>query len=104
MAYGPGEAKRIGRAVTLRPDWEAVKDRVMWTGLVAKFSQHRDIRQLLVGTGLAILIEGNYWHDNYWGDCVCERCSEIPGKNMLGEELMMLREAYSAKTEVFGNG
>ena len=98
-ATGPGEAKRLGRRVSLRGDWEKIKERVMWSGLVAKFSQHHDIRMALLATGEVELIEGNTWHDNYWGDCYCGKlieCINTTGKNRLGEQLMMLREALSA--------
>ena len=28
------------------------------------------------------IIEGNYWHDVYWGQCTCEKCVG-KGKNKL---------------------
>lgn len=36
----PSEAKRLGRRVKLRGDWEAVKDTVMYEICKAKFSQN----------------------------------------------------------------
>ena len=38
----PSEAKRLGRRVELRGDWEAVKDTVMYEICKAKFSQNPD--------------------------------------------------------------
>lgn len=38
----PSEAKRLGRRVKLRGDWEAVKDTVMYEICKAKFSQNPD--------------------------------------------------------------
>ena len=42
-------------------------------------------------TGDAELIEGNTWHDNYWGVCSCSKCNGR-GKNRLGKLLMKVRE------------
>lgn len=85
---GPKEAKRLGRSVKLRPDWEQVKDDVMRNVVRAKFTQHEDLKQMLLETGDAILEEGNTWHDKYWGvDSVTRK-----GKNMLGKILMEIRD------------
>lgn len=87
----PGGAKADGRRVTLRPDWEQIKDEVMEFCLRQKFKDPL-LRRLLLSTGEDILIEGNYWHDNYWGNCSCSKCSSIEGKNQLGKTLMKIRE------------
>ena len=87
----PGKAKRIGKKVRLRSDWEEVKEEVMLDLLCRKFFQDK-FRRLLVVTGDAELIEGNYWHDNFWGICSCSRCAETLGKNKLGEILMAIRD------------
>lgn len=86
----PGKAKRMGRAVTLRPDWEEVKTDVMRQCLRSKFS-FGPIAIDLINTGDAELIEGNYWHDNIWGSCTCEKCGN-KGENRLGKLLMEIRE------------
>ena len=57
----PSEAKRLGRRVKLRDDWEAVKDTVMYEICKAKFSQNPDLADKLVATKDAELIEGNTW-------------------------------------------
>lgn len=88
----PGGAKRRGRQLTLRPDWEDIKVDVMREVLQEKFS-HPELKNKLLDTGDATLVEGNTWHDNFWGDCVCEKCKVIPGRNMLGKLLMELRES-----------
>ncbi len=44
-----------------------VKDRIMQEAVLAKFTQHRDIRKILLSTGDAILIEHTD-RDSYWGD------------------------------------
>ena len=86
----PGKAKRMGRNVVLRPDWEEIKEDIMAICLKAKFNIP-ELRDKLLATGDEELIEGNTWHDNTWGNCVCQKCQDIPGRNMLGMLLMKLR-------------
>lgn len=87
----PGQAKRAGRKCTLRSGWETLKEKVMEYGIHRKF-EDKDLAQLLIATKDTILIEGNTWHDNYWGQCSCERCRNTVGKNMLGHILTMERK------------
>lgn len=82
----PNKAKRLGRKVELRPDWEKVKDQIMYEICKCKFTQHPDLREMLVRTGDHELIEGNYWNDIYWGVC------KGVGQNKLGKILMQIRE------------
>ena len=86
------QAKLKGRSIALRPDWEEVKDEVMYQIVKDKFTRNSDLRERLMKTNSSILIEGNWWHDNYWGDCSCENCSDKEGKNTLGKILMRVRE------------
>lgn len=85
------EAKRMGREILLRDDWESVKVNVMRDALSYKFRQNKDLKDRLISTGNAVLIEGNYYHDNIWGDCYCEKCKNIRGQNYLGRLLMGIR-------------
>jgi ribA/ribD-fused uncharacterized protein len=89
-AHTPGEAKRRGRKVHLRADWEEIKDQVMLDIVREKF-KNSDMRHRLVESRDYILCEFNYWHDNYWGDCTCEKCKGINGQNKLGKILMQVR-------------
>lgn len=89
-ASTPGKAKRFGRLCDLRPDWEEVKDDVMYRLLKEKFAIP-ELRYKLLATGDATLIEGTTWHDNYWGVCSCNKCNRR-GKNKLGELLMKIRK------------
>lgn len=91
-SYAPSFAKLQGRHLTLRPDWERIKDGVMYDAVKNKFTRNLDLKMRLLNTGNALLIEGNWWHDNYWGDCNCQKCRDIPGKNQLGITLMKVRE------------
>lgn len=86
-----GGAKRRGRQNKIRPDWEQVKVQTMYEFVLKKFSAP-ELKEKLLATGDAELVEGNHWHDNYWGDCHCEQCKDTPGKNKLGGILMLVRE------------
>lgn len=92
VAYAPSVAKLEGRNLFLRSDWEEVKDGVMYDVVKDKFTRNPDLKKRLLNTGEAVLIEGNWWHDNYWGNCTCLKCLDIPGKNQLGITLMKVRE------------
>lgn len=94
-AKSPAMAKRIGQQVTLRPDWDGVKRQVMAEILRLKFADPVLARKL-VSTGDAELIEGNHWHDNYWGWCGCEKCGG-QGQNVLGQLLMELRKELAQR-------
>ncbi len=87
----PREAKRMGRTVQLRPDWEEIKESVMLDLVRLKFRQNRKLAEKLLLTGTAKLVEGNRWHDNTWGKCTCRRCAGEKGKNLLGKVLMAVR-------------
>jgi len=71
--------------------WTCRRVGVMLMGLRLKF-QNPELRQKLIDTGNVQLVEGNYWHDNFWGNCTCEKCADIEGVNMLGNILMYIRE------------
>lgn len=90
-AKTPAMAKSIGGKIPLRSDWEQIKDSVMENVLKAKFSDAR-LRELLNSTKGCELIEGNHWHDQYWGTCNCSRHNKTPGNNMLGILLMKIRD------------
>lgn len=85
----PGKSKRLGRKINLRADWESVKNEVMLQALRLKFADPV-LKQKLLDTGDAELIEGNTWHDCTWGRCKCERCGGH-GENRLGQLLMLVR-------------
>lgn len=86
-----GKAKRIGRKFKLRSDWDIIKLGVMKRCLMQKFL-YSEFKILLLSTGDSHIVEGNYWHDNYWGNCLCRDCAEIQGQNHLGKMLMKVRD------------
>ncbi|WP_283695830.1 NADAR family protein [Clostridium perfringens] len=81
----PSEAKRKGRRVKLRSDWEEIKDDIMYGIVLAKFTQDAKLMRMLLETGDEYLEEGNTWNDTYWGVC------RGRGKNKLGKILMRVR-------------
>lgn len=82
----PSSAKKAGRALVLRPDWNSVKLLVMEACVRDKFTRNPDLAQKLLATGDAHLIEGNTWGDTFWGVC------DSKGENHLGIILMKIRE------------
>lgn len=91
-SHTAGEAKRRGRNVKLRPDWEEVKMGIMKKGLKAKFTQNSLLRQKLLETGEKLLEEGNSWGDSFWGVNKNPKRGRIGGENHLGRLLMALRD------------
>ncbi len=91
-----GLAKRRGRTGRLRSDWEDVKIDIMYDLLCQKFKQE-PFKSKLLETDDAIIIEGNYWHDNVWGDCYCNKCKDTKGENWLGRLIMDVRSQISGK-------
>ena len=85
-----GIAKHMGRKIKLRKNWELIKYSLMKRFLYQKFTRDK-FKSLLLSTGNSYIEEGNYWHDNYWGNCYCKKCEKIEGKNKLGKLLMEIR-------------
>lgn len=95
----PGRAKREGQKVTLIPGWDDhLKTDCMASIIEAKFAPGTSLAQRLLHTGEALLIEGNVWHDRYWGQCTCEKHYHWPGGNMLGRLLMARRDELRGGT------
>ena len=83
-ASTPKEAKRLGRRLQLRADWESVKIDVMRRGLLAKFTQHPELRRLLLATGDRPIHEDSA-HDAEWG------WMNGRGRDLLGRLLVDIR-------------
>lgn len=88
----PATSKKIARAVLLRPDWDDVKLGIMLDLLREKFSQEPE-RSILLSTGHEDLVEGNWWHDIFWGQCPVGT-----GENWLGRLLVKVRSELRADT------
>ena len=89
LTINPYEARKLGKKVKLRDDWNVVKLAVMFRLLLTKFICNPKLVGKLVDTGDAILQEGNTWGDTYWG--IDLRTGQ--GQNWLGKLLMVVREA-----------
>lgn len=82
----PFFAKKRGKLILIREDWEKVKIPIMIDLVWQKFSAHEDLKQKLLSTGDSKLIEGNWWNDTFWGVC------RGKGENFLGRILMSVRK------------
>lgn len=78
-------AKRIGRKVLMRKNWDEIKVDCMRAVVKAKFCQNPDMMKKLKATE-GRLVETNTWHDTFWGVC------GGVGENWLGRILMEIRE------------
>ena len=81
-----GPAKRMGRAIEVRSDWNDIKVQEMEEITFLKYMQNKELREKLIATFPEDIIEGNRWGDTFWG--VCDQV----GANVLGQILMNLRE------------
>lgn len=88
------ESKKAGQELALREDWDEVKLDIMLDLLRQKFSKNL-FWQRLQATAPRFLVEGNNWHDTFWG--VCNGCKKVGphspyGENWLGQWLMRIRD------------
>lgn len=84
--HSPAAAKKIGRLLVLRPDWEQIKIGIMRSLVKQKFAADRGLANQLLATLPHELVEGNKWRDTFWGVC------NGVGENWLGRLLMERRE------------
>ena len=82
----PAKAKEIGTAnkANERPDWDSQKERVMLSGLRAKFQQNTGLLEQLKSTGARPIIEAST--DAFWGEGRTGK-----GKNRMGKLLEQIR-------------
>ena len=82
------KARKAGqnRSLTLRSDWETVREEFMRAAVGAKFGQNRALRTRLLATGDEELVHGSS-RDAFWG-----RSRDGVGENRLGVILMELRQ------------
>jgi hypothetical protein len=101
----PNQAKKAGKKLLLRNDWNSVKEQVMLYAQRYRFRKNTIMRERLLLTGNSIIEETNTWHDNYWGICMCSvvngnfgnrNCSG--GKNLLGKLIMQVRDEIRKET------
>ena len=92
----PGKAKRMGRKIEMRPDFEKIKLEVMKKCLREKFKEGSHLADKLLSTGDSLLVEGNDWGDKLWG-MVIENKTYV-GENLLGLMLMEIRFDLTKKS------
>ncbi len=91
-ARSPGEAKKLGKSAQLPRDWESKKVTIMHD-IVRKKFDNPFLKEMLLATEDAELIEGNHWGDRFWGVC------KGSGQNFLGKILMEVRDEIRNKKE-----
>lgn len=84
LSETPAVAKRRGREIDCREDWDRIKIEVMEFCLRKKF-EDPVMLEMLVSTFPVDLVEGNWWGDTFWGVC------NGKGENHLGKLLMKIR-------------
>jgi len=84
-ASTPQKAKDLARGLPRRPGAKETMKRLV----EFKFLSMPE-RRWLLETGDAELIEGNHWHDTFWGVCNCPQ-HKGEGENWLGKILMEVR-------------
>jgi len=89
----PGLAKKLGRRLPMRPDWDVIKVGVMHSLLSLKFQPNFPLARSLEATGMCHLAEGNSWGDTFWG---VDQNTGV-GHNHLGRLLMFVRETNRSK-------
>ena len=87
----PKDVAKMGRnrQHPIRTDWEQTKEEIMYRAVLTKFTNHEDIKHILIDTGEQLIVE-NSPIDYYWG---CGK--DGTGKNKLGEILMQVRKTIS---------
>jgi N-glycosidase YbiA len=84
----PSAAKKVGRSIQLRENWNSIRIHYMQTILESKFGDY-ELRDKLNATKGYELIEGNTWGDVFWGVC------NGKGQNNLGKLLMQIRDGIT---------
>jgi N-glycosidase YbiA len=97
MAETPSAAKRMGRRLKRRDDWFDVSLEIMETLVRQKFTHYPELRDKLLATGDAALIEGNNWNDRFYGAVWDSNQNAWVGENHLGRILMKVRDELRSK-------
>ena len=95
----PKTVKLLGRAITPYDDakWAAVRQEVIYRGLLAKFGQNSGLKHQLLVTGDALIAECSP-NDRIWGiglpldDPRCQDPAQWQGESILGRALMRVRD------------
>lgn len=97
----PFDAKKKGRKILIREDWNQVKLDIMQELIESKFNDSsQGFGDKLCMVPDEDLVEYNYWHDNYWGHCTCVRCKNKKHNNFLGLLLQKKKSKLLSLKEV----
>lgn len=113
----PADARRVGKSIALRPDWDQMRIPVMRELVRVKFGTHPALAEALCASGDRELVEGNTWGDRFWGATVPIRLAEpltttlpiwksaadgiLVGENWLGKILMERRAVLRREQPAF---
>jgi len=86
QAESPSNARRIGKQIKKRADFDEIKDIIMYKGVKAKFTQNVEVKAYLLATGDRYLIEDASFSP-YWGTGYNDM-----GENKMGKMLMQIRD------------
>lgn len=89
LHIAPDKAKEWGQAYPRLPNSLEVMEEL----LKIKFNIP-SFKERLLNTGNEELVEGNTWHDNFWGSCICVDCANKEKLNHLGKLLMKIRKEF----------
>jgi ribA/ribD-fused uncharacterized protein len=93
-------AKKLGNqrknAFEFDPEWDLKRVNVMFYLVMQKFSRHLELRDKLLATKNAALVEANAWKDKFWGEYyqwneALNKWDYVGGENKLGKILMNVR-------------
>lgn len=98
-----GKAPSTWHAPTVMKDLIEVKFGLYTSGEPQDFPIPMYLFKKLIKTGGATLVYGNYYHDNYWGQCLCNKgdCLNYLGKNLLGYIIMAARDKMNERIKLF---
>lgn len=91
VGIDPAASKKLGRKITLRTDWDDVREHIMLDIVREKFIQNTALADKLRATGDSYLMEGNWWRDQFWGVYPETGTPGVDGLNVLGQILMRVR-------------
>lgn len=94
LADTPGEAKRMGKTAPLRAGWNEMKINLMHELIREKF-KNPELRKKLLATEDALIFEGNWWGDRFWG----VDKDTLEGQNHLGKIIMEVRREIQDETQ-----
>lgn len=89
-----GQAKRYGRTINIREDFDMIKLYLMQSLQFRKYDENAELLEKLLETGDCNIEETNAWSDQFWG------VSEGYGANHLGRIIMGVRTFYQSTENI----